>query len=97
MRSMRSIYQRIPFPTPYAKAIGSVMPSARLMYRLAISRYSGFRSRPMLRRPNDCATAKVVPLPAKGSSTVAGTVPALQPQVGCQPRVWVTWCALTAA
>ena len=44
------------------------MPSARLMYRCAIARYSGFRSSPTDLRPNACATASVVPLPAKGSS-----------------------------
>ena len=48
----------------------------------------GVQVQPHDLRPNACATASVVPLPAKGSRTVAGTVSALQPQVGCQPRVW---------
>ena len=57
------------------------------MRLLAMSRYSRFKSVPTLARPRLCATASVVPLPAKQSSTVAGTTSALQPQVGCQPRV----------
>ena len=58
------------------------------MRRWAIARYSRFRSSPTECRPRDCATAQVVPLPMKGSRTVAGTVAALHSQVGCQPVVW---------
>ena len=85
---MRSRYQEFPFLTPYAKAIGRVMPSARLMYRLAISRYSRFRSKPhRLAAPTPALLPAWYRCPRKGLAPWQGRQSALQPQVGCQPRV----------
>src|SRR6188472_1965808 len=42
----------------------------------------------MALRPSRSATRQVVPAPANGSSTVAGTTAALQAQDGCQPVVF---------
>ena len=65
-------------------------PSGRGIFSIrfrAMSRYSVLRSRPAPRLPRDCATATVVPLPTKGSRTVAGQEGASWSQVGAQPVV----------